>query len=73
MPNPVDLQLDRLRDVVADELKTRMANPAGDVGLAPGEVVIQTDHLIAGFHQPVDQMRTQEAGTAGDEVDLHPQ
>ena len=72
MPNPVDLQLDWLRDVVADELKTGMANPAGDVGFTAGEVIIETDNLIAALHQSVDQMGAEEAGTSCDEVDLHP-
>ena len=73
MPDPVDLQLDRLDDIVTDELEAGMANPARDVGLTPGEVVVHTDHLITGLHQSVDQVRAKETGTAGDEVDLHPQ
>ena len=73
MPDPVHLQLDRFGDVVADEFETGMANPARDVGLTSGEVVVEADHLFTGFHQPVDQVRAKEAGSAGDEMDLHPQ
>ena len=71
MPDPVHLQLDRFGDVVTDELKTRMANPAGDVGLTPSEVVVEADHFIPALHQPVDQVGAEEAGTSGDEVDQH--
>ena len=73
MPDPIHLELDRFRDVVADEFETGMANPARDVGLAPCEVVVETDHLIARLHQTVDQMGAKETSTASDEVDLHPQ
>ena len=68
MPDPVHLQLDRLGDVVTDQLETRMANPTGDVGLAPGEVVIETNHLVARVHQAINQMGAEEAGTAGNEM-----
>ena len=73
MPDPIHLELDRFGDIVADEFETGMANPARDVGLAPCEVVVETDHLIAALHQPVDQMGAEKAGTASDEMDLHPQ
>ena len=71
MPDPVHLQLDRLGDVVADELEPGMANPARDVGLAPGEVVIETDHLVAGVHQAIDEVGAEEAGTSSDEMNYH--
>ena len=73
MPDPVHLQLDRFGDVVADEFETGMANPARDVGLTSGEVVVEANHLITGLHKTVDQVGAKEAGTASDEVDLHPQ
>ena len=73
MPDPIHLQLDRFRDVVADELKSGMSNPARDVGLASGEIVVETDHFIAILHQAVDQVGAEKAGTASDEVDLHTQ
>ena len=72
MPDPIHLKLDRLRDVVADEFETGMADPARNVGFTAGEVIIETDHLIAVLHQPVDQMGAEETGTSSDEVDLHP-
>ena len=73
MPDPIHLKLDRLGDVVTDEFEPGMTNPAGDVGLTPCEVVVEADHLITGLHQTVDQVGAKEAGTASDEVDLHPQ
>ena len=72
MPDQIRLQLDRLREIVPDEFETGMTDPARNVGFTAGEVIIETDHLIAVLHQPVDQMGAEEAGTSSDEVDLHP-
>ena len=72
MPDAIHLKLDRLRDVVADEFETGMTDPTRNVGFTAGEVIIETDHLIAILHQPVDQMGAEEAGPSSDEVDLHP-
>ena len=71
MPDPVHLELDWFGDVVTDEFEPGMANPACDVGLAPGEIVVEADHLITGLHQTVDQVGAEEAGTSSDEVDQH--
>ena len=71
MPDPVHLELDRFGDVVTDEFKPGMANPAHDVGLAPSEIVVEADHLITDLHQTVDQVRAEEAGTSSDEVNQH--
>ena len=68
MPDPVHLNPQRFRYVVADQLKARMADPLGDVGLAAGEVVVEADHLLTALHQPVQQMGAEEAGTTGDQV-----
>ena len=68
MPDPIHLQLDRFCDVVADEFKTGMTDPARNVGFTADKVIIKTDHLIAVVHQPVDQMGAEEAGTAGNEM-----
>ena len=68
VPDAVDFQSDRLGDVVADQFKARMTDPLGDVGLAASEVVIEADHLLAGCHQTVHQVRAHEAGAARDQV-----
>ena len=73
MPDPINLQLDRFGDVVTNEFETGMANPASNVGFTAREVVVKADHLFPSLHKPVDQVGTQEARTASDEVDLHPQ
>ena len=73
MPDPVHLQLDWFRDVVADEFKTGVANPASDIGFGSCEVVVKADHFITGFHQPIDQMGAEEPGTSSHEVNLHTQ
>merc|ERR1712070_47642 len=50
-----------------------MADPTRNVGLASCEVIVQADHFIAGLHEAINQVGAKEAGTASDEVDLHPQ
>ena len=61
-------ELDRLGDVVADQLKARMTDPLGHILLAASEEVDETDHLLAGRHQAVHQVGTHKAGAAGDQV-----
>ena len=73
MPDPIHLKLDRLRDVVADEFETGVADPTLNVGLASCEVIVQADHFIARLHEAINQVGAKEASTAGDEVNLHPQ
>ena len=68
MPDAVHLDPQRFRHVVSDQLKARMADPLGDVGLATGEVVVEADHLFTGLHQPVHQMGTEETGTPGAQI-----
>ena len=48
------LDVERVDDVVNDELKVWMSEPVFDVPLASGEVVVRHDHLVALQHQFVD-------------------
>jgi hypothetical protein len=65
MPDAIHLKLDRLGDVVADQFKARVVDPAIDVALSTGEVVIETNHLFTGVHQPINQVRAKEASSSG--------
>jgi hypothetical protein len=53
---------------MADQLKARVAQPSGDVALAPGEVVVEADHLLPCLHQTVDKVRTHKPGSTSDQV-----
>ena len=64
----IDFELDRFGDVVADELKAGVIPPLAHVGLAAGEGVVETKHLLTGLHQSIDQMGTKKTSTAGDQV-----
>ncbi len=63
MPNPIDLKLDGLCHIVADELKIMVPNPFLNIYFPAGKVVIKTDHFFIALHESVDQMGPQKAGT----------
>lgn len=68
MPDPVHLQADWLGDVVANQLEAWVADPVGDVALSACEVIIETDHLLPGFHQPVNEVRPHKTSPASHQV-----
>ena len=68
MPNAVDFELDRFGDGVTDELKAGVIPPLAHIGLAAGEGVVKTKHLLTGLHQSINQMGTEKTSTAGDQV-----
>ncbi len=43
----VDLDKERMGDVVAHRLEMRVAQQLGDVVLAPGEVIVDAEHVVA--------------------------
>ena len=61
----VDLDVEREGDVVAHRLEVRIAEQVRDVVLAPGEVVVDAQHVVAVAQQAFAQMRAEEAGAAG--------
>ncbi len=63
----VDLDVERKRHVVADELEARMVVQVLDVALGAGEEIVDAEHLVALLQQPVAQMRAEESGAAGDQ------
>ncbi len=68
----IDLELERINHVVPHEFEPRMRQQMGDVVLAAGEQVVETDDLMAVAQQPVAEMAAEKTGTAGDE-DAHDQ
>ena len=68
VPDAVNFELDRLGDVVANELKARVIPPLAHIGLTTCEGVIETEHLLTGLHQSIHQMGTEKTSTAGDQV-----
>jgi hypothetical protein len=61
----IDLEQDRLNDVVPDKFETRVADQMGDVGALAAEEVIKADNLVAIVQQAFAKMRAEKAGTAG--------
>ena len=52
---------------MAHELEKRIAEQVRDVALGAGEQVVDAEHLVALGDQPVDEMRAEESGPAGDQ------
>ena len=50
---------------MAHELETRMIVKLIDVALGAGKKVVDTQHIVALFQQPVDKMGTDETGSSG--------
>ena len=63
----VDLQEDRQRNVVADQLEVGAAEQVGDVRLLAGEEVVQADDVVPALEQPLAEMGAEKAGPAGDQ------
>ncbi len=63
----VDLEEQRVRDVVPDELEVRPAQEVLDVLLPARKKVVQTDHLFPALEQGLAQVRAQESGGTGDD------
>jgi hypothetical protein len=68
MPDPVDLKLDWLGDVMTDQLKAGVANPLRDVLFSACEVIVETEHLFSSFHQAVTEMRPQQTSPTGNQI-----
>ena len=66
----VDLQKDRQRDVVPNQLKVRFAQQMRDVRLLAGEEIVQADHVVAHRDQPFAEVGAQKTGAAGDKNSL---
>src|SRR6185437_14862530 len=63
----VDLDIEREADIVAHRLEIRVRQQMRDVGLAPGEVIVDAEYVVAPGQQALAEMRAEEAGAAGDE------
>ena len=63
----VYLDIQRKRDVVADELKTRMCEPVLNVALGTCKKVIEADNLITSLEQAIDEVRSQKTSATGNE------
>jgi len=62
----VHLELERIYHIVAHQFEVGAAVQMGDVALPPGEKVIETDDIVAVLEETVTEVRTKEAGAAGD-------
>jgi hypothetical protein len=67
----IDLDVQRKRHVVANELESRVRYEMGHVVAASRVEVIDAQHIGAVCKQALAQMRAEEAGSAGDENSAH--
>src|SRR6266545_3389274 len=64
------LDVDRLRDVVVQEVEAAVANVL-EILERRGLEVVDADHAVALLEEVVAQVRPEEAGTAGDDTRAH--
>jgi hypothetical protein len=55
---------------VSDHFEVGVTDPVGNGGSGTGEEVVQDGDFVTEEHQSVDQVRTDETGTAGNEDSL---
>mmetsp|Transcript_14834 Transcript_14834/g.28216 ORF Transcript_14834/g.28216 Transcript_14834/m.28216 type:complete len:312 (+) Transcript_14834:442-1377(+) len=66
MVHLVDFQIDRVNDIMANELETGVSDMLVHVGLLPREAVVDTDHLVELILQEaVNEVRANETRTTG--------
>ncbi|HET7238356.1 MAG TPA: hypothetical protein VFI76_04980, partial [Terrimicrobiaceae bacterium] len=51
--NLIDLDLERIDDVMSDQLELRILQKVGDVLFPAGEKVVQTQNLVALIDKPI--------------------
>ncbi len=67
----IDLDIQRHRHVVAQQLEARVRHQMQNVLLGAGEEIIQTDDLVAFVQQALAQMRTEETAATRDQNFFH--
>ena len=63
----VDLELEGVDDVVPYELESGIPHEVPDVGLPPGEEVVEADDVVSLPDESVAEMGAEEAGPSGDQ------
>lgn len=63
--NPVHLEAQRLRHIVADELEIRLAQQMADIRLGAREQIVEADDVGAVGHQALAKVRADEARSPG--------
>ena len=67
----VGLDIERERHIVAHQLKIRFTQQRNDVLPAPGEEIVDAQHLVPVFDQSLAQVRADKSCTAGDDNAFH--
>ena len=65
--NPVDLEFERVNDIVAHELEAGIANKMLDIRLTTSEEIIEADDFVPLLDKAVAEVRSKESGSAGNE------
>jgi len=62
------IQKNELGDVLLDKFEVRIAAQMRDIVDGAGHKIIDTDNLVSARKEQVGQMRTEEAGSAGNDT-----
>ena len=67
----IGFEIQRMHDVVPNDLEVRIVHQMSDVGLPPGEEVVDADDVVAPLEQSLTQMAAEKPGSAGHENGCH--
>lgn len=66
----IHLKQNRFNDVVANELESRVPKQVHEILLPPGEEIINDDDVITARDELIDEVASNESGSAGDDDPL---
>ena len=58
------LEIQRVDNIMSDELEIRMTNPMLDISLGTSEKVVGDGDTMSLEHEPIDEVRADEPGAA---------
>ena len=56
---------------MSDKLKIRIVEKMDNIHLRPGEIVVETDHLMSQIKKPFTKVRSDKPGASGYEDSFH--
>ena len=67
MINLVNFQANRFGNIMPNHFKVGVVHPVDNVALVTGVKVVEADDIVLRCHQPIDEMRADEASTSSDQ------
>ena len=69
--NPIDLNIERKRNVVPNQFEARLREKMGDIRLLARKEIVNAKNVVSLVEQAFAKMRAQEACTTGSKNSFH--